>query len=170
MYAGPIRNALVPTSRRTVFSNFDGLSISKCPFRNLPGSGKGRWGEGLTAEDIQRCPRLKPQLVAAIEFLEWTLYNTFVTQNSFRSATIESLRKLPAHGKSRLMGGRRKKALRASPLLLRCQTPRIHRALRFSHAVLANTSSALASCLTSRGRGPRNHRRVNSSLGPIQSA
>jgi bifunctional non-homologous end joining protein LigD len=42
------------------------------PFRNLPESGKGRWGEGLTAEDMKRCRWLKPQLVAVIEFLEWT--------------------------------------------------------------------------------------------------
>jgi ATP-dependent DNA ligase len=31
--------------------------------------------EGLTAEDMRRCRWLKPQLVAAIEFLEWTLDN-----------------------------------------------------------------------------------------------
>ena len=52
-----------------------GLPIPKCPFRNLPESGKGRWGEGLTAEDMKRCRWLKPQLVAVIEFLEWTLDN-----------------------------------------------------------------------------------------------
>ena len=75
MYAGRIRNGFTPASRRTVFSNFEGLSISKCPFRNLPESGKGRWGEGLTAEDMKRCRWLKPQLVAVIEFLEWTLDN-----------------------------------------------------------------------------------------------
>jgi hypothetical protein len=38
--------------------------ISKCPFRNLPESRKGRWGEGLTAEDMKRCRWLRPQLVA----------------------------------------------------------------------------------------------------------
>src|SRR5271163_2280666 len=59
----------------TVFSNFESLSISKCPFRNLPESGKGRWGDGLTAADMKKCRWLKPQLVAAIEFLEWTLDN-----------------------------------------------------------------------------------------------
>jgi ATP-dependent DNA ligase len=73
--AGRIRNGFAPASRRTVFSNFEGLSISKCPFRNLPESGNGRWGEGLTAEDMKRCRWLKPQLVSVIEFLEWTLDN-----------------------------------------------------------------------------------------------
>ncbi len=33
---------------------------------------KGRWGEGLTAEDMDKCRWLAPRLVAAIEFLEWT--------------------------------------------------------------------------------------------------
>lgn len=75
MYAGRIRNGFTPASRRTVFSNFDGLSVSKCLFRNLPESGKGRWEEGLTAEDMKGCYWLKPNLVAAIDFLEWTLDN-----------------------------------------------------------------------------------------------
>jgi DNA ligase D-like protein (predicted ligase) len=72
MYAARIRNGFTPASRRRVFSNFEGLSISKCPFRNLPESGKGRWGDGLTAEEMKRCRWLKPQLVASVEFLEWT--------------------------------------------------------------------------------------------------
>ena len=75
MYAVRIRNGFAAASRRTVFSSFDGLSISKCPFRNLPKSRKGRWGDGLTAEDMKKCRWLKPQLVAAIEFLEWTRDN-----------------------------------------------------------------------------------------------
>jgi len=49
MYAGRIRNGFTPASRRTVFSNFEGLSTSKCPFRNLPESGRAKRGEGLTA-------------------------------------------------------------------------------------------------------------------------
>jgi bifunctional non-homologous end joining protein LigD len=75
MYAGRIRSGFASGSRQTVFSKFEGLSISKCPFRNLPELGKGRWAEGLTAEDMKKCRWLKPQLVAAIEFLEWTLDN-----------------------------------------------------------------------------------------------
>ena len=55
-----------------MFKSFERLSAAKCPFRNLPESGKGRWGEGLTAEDMKKCRWLKPQLVAVIEFLEWT--------------------------------------------------------------------------------------------------
>jgi ATP-dependent DNA ligase len=90
MYVGRIRNGFTPASRRTVFSKFEGLSISKCPFRNLPESGMGRWGEGLTAEDMKRCRWLKPQLVAAIEFLEWTPDGLFAIRNSSRCATTGS--------------------------------------------------------------------------------
>jgi len=32
----------------------------------------GRWGEGLTAADMEKCVWLKPQLIAAIEYAEWT--------------------------------------------------------------------------------------------------
>ena len=42
---------------------------------NLPERGKGRWGAGLTAEDMEHCRWLKPRLVASIEFLEWTPEN-----------------------------------------------------------------------------------------------
>jgi ATP-dependent DNA ligase len=85
-YAGRIRNGFSPASRRTVFSYFDGLSISKCPFRNLPESGKGIWGEGLTGEDMKRCRWLRPQLVAAIEFLEWTA-DAHISHRKFRANT-----------------------------------------------------------------------------------
>jgi ATP-dependent DNA ligase len=54
---------------------YRGLEISKCPFVNLPEHGRGRWGEGLTAEDMENCRWLTPRLVASIEFLEWTPEN-----------------------------------------------------------------------------------------------
>ncbi len=39
---------------------------------NLPEKSHSRWGEGLTAEDMKKCVWLRPDLVAEIEFLEWT--------------------------------------------------------------------------------------------------
>ena len=58
---------------------------------NPPERGKGRWGEGLTEEDMKLCRWLKPQLVASIEFLEWTPENRlrhpkFVTLRDDRDA------------------------------------------------------------------------------------
>jgi ATP-dependent DNA ligase len=31
-----------------------------------------RWGDGLTEEDMEKCVWVRPELVAQIEFLEWT--------------------------------------------------------------------------------------------------
>src|SRR6266851_2413550 len=56
MYASRIRNGFTPASRRALFSNFEGLSISKSLFRNLPESDKGRWGEGLTGRGHEEMP------------------------------------------------------------------------------------------------------------------
>ena len=39
---------------------------------NLPEEHKGRWGDGLTADDMKKCVWVRPELVAQIEFLEWT--------------------------------------------------------------------------------------------------
>jgi DNA ligase D-like protein (predicted ligase) len=72
-YAARIRNGFVPATRQRVFAKFRGLYIDECPFVNLPERGRGRWGEGLTAEVMKLCRWLKPRLVASIEFLEWTL-------------------------------------------------------------------------------------------------
>jgi DNA ligase D-like protein (predicted ligase) len=74
-YAARIRSGFVPASRQLVFAQFRGLELKECPFVNLPERGKGRWGEGLTAEDMVQCRWLKPHLVASIEFLEWTPEN-----------------------------------------------------------------------------------------------
>jgi DNA ligase D-like protein (predicted ligase) len=75
MFAARVRNGFVPTLRATVFRKFKGLESGECPFANLPESKKGRWGEELTAADMEKCVWLKPQLVAAIEYAEWTPAN-----------------------------------------------------------------------------------------------
>jgi DNA ligase D-like protein (predicted ligase) len=72
MFAARVRNGFVPALRAAVFRKFKGLESPKCPFANLPESEKGRWGEGLTAADMEKCVWLKPKLVASIEYAEWT--------------------------------------------------------------------------------------------------
>jgi DNA ligase D-like protein (predicted ligase) len=71
-YVARVRNGFTPASRETLFKRFRGLDRESCPFHNLPESRKGRWGEGLTGEDMSKCRWLEPRLVAAIEFAEWT--------------------------------------------------------------------------------------------------
>jgi DNA ligase D-like protein (predicted ligase) len=72
IYVARVRNGFVPASRRQIFARLKPLLIPKCPFANLPETHKGRWGEGLTAADMEKCVWVRPQIVARIEFLEWT--------------------------------------------------------------------------------------------------
>jgi ATP-dependent DNA ligase len=72
VFVARIRNGLVPTSRRRLSQKLRTLAIPQCPFINLPESGKGRWGEGLTADVMTKCVWVRPELVAQIDFLEWT--------------------------------------------------------------------------------------------------
>jgi DNA ligase D-like protein (predicted ligase) len=72
IYVARVRNGFVPASRRHLFEKLRPLAISECPFINLPEKHRSRWGEGLTADDMKKCVWLRPELVAQIEFLEWT--------------------------------------------------------------------------------------------------
>src|SRR5215469_3691836 len=72
IYVARVRNGLVPASRHQLFHRLRGLGIPECPFINLPERGKGRWGEGLTADVMKKCVWVRPELVAQIKFLEWT--------------------------------------------------------------------------------------------------
>ena len=72
VYVARVRNGFVPASRRQVFERLRPLVVPQCPFVNLPETHRSRWGEGLTAEDMTKCVWTRPELVAQIEFLEWT--------------------------------------------------------------------------------------------------
>jgi DNA ligase D-like protein (predicted ligase) len=71
-YVARTRNGFVPASRRSVFQRLRELRIEECPFANLPETRKARWGEAMTAEKMKECVWVRPELVARIEFLEWT--------------------------------------------------------------------------------------------------
>ena len=60
---------------RQLFAKLKPLVASQCPFANLPETHKGRWGEGLTAADMDKSVWVRPEIVARIEFLEWTPSN-----------------------------------------------------------------------------------------------
>jgi bifunctional non-homologous end joining protein LigD len=72
IYAARVRAGLVPATRREVFEKLKHLKTPKCPFVNLPELAAGRWGQGLTAEKMKECVWVRPDLVARIDFLEWT--------------------------------------------------------------------------------------------------
>ena len=70
LYAAKVRNGFVPLVRCDVASKLKGLEIDICPFANLPEPKRTQWA--LTREEMKNCVWLKPQLVAQIEFTEWT--------------------------------------------------------------------------------------------------
>jgi ATP-dependent DNA ligase len=72
IYVARVRAGFVPALRVKVFERFSKLEIKSCPFTNLPQRDKGRWGQGLTADKMAECHWLKPQLVAQIEYADWT--------------------------------------------------------------------------------------------------
>ena len=39
---------------------------------NLPETGRARWGDLLDAEKMKKCIWVRQELVAVVEFLEWT--------------------------------------------------------------------------------------------------
>ncbi len=61
---------------------------------SYPSAARGRWGEGLTAEDMKVCRWLKPHLVASIEFLEWTSENRLRHPSSSRCAKSREAQKV----------------------------------------------------------------------------
>ncbi len=72
MYVARTRNGFVPASRRQIFSKLKHLATPTCPFVNLPDTKKSRFGEELNAVKMKKAVWLKPEMVAQIEFLEWT--------------------------------------------------------------------------------------------------
>ncbi len=70
VYVARVRNGFVPATRRQVFAKLQPMVVSECPFANLPETEKGRWGTGLTAEDMKKCVWVRPEVVARIEYPE----------------------------------------------------------------------------------------------------
>ena len=62
----------MPATRRQVFARLRPLVVPDYPFVNLPETEKGRWEAGLTAVDMKKCIWVRPEVVARIEYLEWT--------------------------------------------------------------------------------------------------
>ncbi len=69
-FVAKVRAGFVPHVRREVYNRFNGLGITKCPFSNLPEKRRTMWA--LTAGEMENCQWLTPNLVAQIEFTEWT--------------------------------------------------------------------------------------------------
>jgi bifunctional non-homologous end joining protein LigD len=70
LYVGKVRNGFVPEVRREVFRKFKGLEIESCPFANLPEKRRTLWA--MTRNEMKHCTWLRPDLVAQVEFTDWT--------------------------------------------------------------------------------------------------
>ena len=75
MFVGKIRNGFVPSVKADVAKRLKGLQTTVCPFANLPEPKNARRGMALTADVMKTCRWLKPELVAQVEFAEWTENN-----------------------------------------------------------------------------------------------
>jgi bifunctional non-homologous end joining protein LigD len=85
-FAGKVRAGLVPHVRREVLGKLKPLEVQDCPFANLPDTNVGRWGGGITGDQMREMHWTKPQLVAQIRFVEWT------AENRLRHAAFLGLR------------------------------------------------------------------------------
>ena len=69
-FAAKVRNGFVPRTRREIFEKLKPLAITECPFVNLPEKKRTQWA--LTRAEMKNCRWVRPELVAQIEFTEWT--------------------------------------------------------------------------------------------------
>jgi bifunctional non-homologous end joining protein LigD len=65
-----VRAGFVGHMRAEIHALMKPLAIESCPFVNLPEKRRTAWS--LTAEEMKNCCWVQPELVAQIEFQEWT--------------------------------------------------------------------------------------------------
>jgi bifunctional non-homologous end joining protein LigD len=75
LFIAKLKNGFTPALKDEVFALFKGLEIKVCPFANLPELKNVRRGEALTAEAMKKYRWLRPELVAQVEFTDWTAAN-----------------------------------------------------------------------------------------------
>ena len=75
LFIGKVKNGFTAHTKNEVFAAFKGLGAKTCPFDNLPEPKNARRGEALTAEVMKKACWLKPELVAQVEFTDWTAGN-----------------------------------------------------------------------------------------------
>ena len=71
-FAGKVRAGFTPHIRRDMAGRLKPLAIGECPFANLPDASSGRWGGGITADQMHAMRWTRPELVAQVRFTEWT--------------------------------------------------------------------------------------------------
>jgi bifunctional non-homologous end joining protein LigD len=72
LFAGKVRAGFNRRNRAEMAARLEPDWVAKCPFANLPDERHGRWGEGVTAEDMKSLQWIKPRHVIQVDFVEWT--------------------------------------------------------------------------------------------------
>ena len=71
LFAAKVRAGFRPATRADIFKRV-GPPIERCPFADLPREGRGRFSEGISAEDMAELRWVKPRVVVEVAFVEWT--------------------------------------------------------------------------------------------------
>ena len=72
LFIGKVKNGFTPHLKREVLARLGPYETTECPFANLPEPKGARRGEALTAEVMRKCKWVRPEVVAQIEFTDWT--------------------------------------------------------------------------------------------------
>ncbi len=72
IFIAKIKNGFTPEMKKQVFERLHDLETLTCPFDNLPERKAARRGEALTAQAMKNYRWVKPELVARVEFIDWT--------------------------------------------------------------------------------------------------
>jgi bifunctional non-homologous end joining protein LigD len=72
IFIAKVKNGFTPKMKQDLCRSFGAYETDACPFANLPEPKNARRGEALTAAVMKRCRWLRPELVAHIEFTDWT--------------------------------------------------------------------------------------------------
>jgi bifunctional non-homologous end joining protein LigD len=71
-YAGKVGSGFDTARLAALHREFVKRQIGQCPFANLPAARKPRFGVGMTAAAMKHVTWVKPELVAQVQFTEWT--------------------------------------------------------------------------------------------------
>jgi bifunctional non-homologous end joining protein LigD len=73
LFAGKVRAGFTAHERRELVGLLARHLAEVCPFANLPNTQtRGRWGEGITPEDMKTLRWVTPSIVVEVSFVEWT--------------------------------------------------------------------------------------------------
>jgi bifunctional non-homologous end joining protein LigD len=72
MYAGKVGSGFDTAKLASLHREFLKRRTDRCPFANLPAPRKPRYGMGMTAAAMKEVTWIKPELVAQVQFTEWT--------------------------------------------------------------------------------------------------